>query len=203
MLGRALLAALAGAIVLFIWGAVYWTVLPFGNQVMGGAANEAALVTALEESLPGSGVYVVPWLEEAERGEPGEAAFQSWEQHHRRGPIVQIFYRAEGTEPMAPSVFAAGFVNMFTSSLLAVGVLALGLPLWPGYGQRVLVIFLLGLFAAVTAELSAPIWLYHPWDYAAFQSLHHLTGWLLAGLTMAGIFKPKPVAPGLTEWSGA
>ena len=192
MLGRALLAALLGAIVLMIWGAVFWTALPLSQRVMDGATDEAALAAAIGDTLPESGVYLIPWMEEG-------TDQAGWVQRHRRGPIVQVFYRAEGAEPMAPTVFLAGFVNMFTASLIAVGILSLGLPLWPGYGQRVLVVFLLGLFAAVAVDLSAPIWMYHPWDYATFQTLYHASSWLLAGLAIAAILKPRPVAPGLTE----
>lgn len=197
MLGRALFASLLGAIVLMIWGMVYWVVLPFGFHVMHGADDEARLTAALEATLPASGVYQVPWLEEAGPGEASDAALEAFTERHRRGPIAQIFYTAEGREPMAPGVFAAGFLNFFTSSLIAVGILTLGLPVWPRFGQRVLVVFLLGLFAAVTVELANPIWMYHAWDYAAFRALQHVSGWLLAGLAIAAVLKPKPTAPGL------
>ncbi|MDX1630752.1 MAG: hypothetical protein R3234_02735 [Thermoanaerobaculia bacterium] len=196
MLARALLATLLGAIVLMIWGAVYWTVLPFGNYVMSGAEDEVALTEALDDTLPESGVYVVPWRGETTSGEHSRAADQIWAERHRRGPIAHVFYREDGAEPMAASVFLGGFVNMFTSTLIAVGVLVLGLPIWPRYGQRVLVVFLLGLFAAVTVELSAPIWFYHAWDYHAYQALYHVGGWLLVGLAIAGLVKPEPVTPG-------
>jgi lysylphosphatidylglycerol synthetase-like protein (DUF2156 family) len=202
MLGRALLAALLGAIVLMLWGMIYWVVLPFGFHVMDGADDEARLAATLTETLPASGVYLVPWLAEAEGGEPSEAAFEGFVERHRRGPIVQIFYSAEGREPMAPSVFVAGFVNFFTSAMIAVGVLALGLPLWPRFGQRVLVVFLLGLFAAVTVEMANPIWMHHAWDYSAYRALQHVSGWLLAGLAIAAVLKPRVVAPAVEEQSG-
>lgn len=199
MLTRALLAALLGAIVLMIWGAVYWMVLPFGFYVMSGAEDEIALTEALEETLPESGVYLVPWRTETAPGEHSKAGDRIWAERHRRGPIAHVFYRQEGAEPMAASVFLAGFVNMFTSALIAVGILVLGLPIWPRYGQRVLVVFLLGLFAAVTVEMAAPIWFYHPWEYHAYQALYQVGGWLLVGLATAGLVKPEPAAPGLVD----
>lgn len=188
MIARALLGALAGAATLMVWGFVYWALLPFGFYVMHATPHEADVVATLDAALPETGVYMVPMMSREEMSD--EAAMEAFTARHERGPLLQIFYRADGVNPMGGSVYFHGFLNMFTSALIVAGLLVLAAPGLLGYGQRVLFVFLLGLFAGVTVELAKPIWWHQPWDFWVFQALFPISGWLVVGLVMAAIVKP-------------
>ncbi|MBZ0115160.1 MAG: hypothetical protein K8J08_22075 [Thermoanaerobaculia bacterium] len=177
---------------MMVWGSIYWTVLPFGYQVMHGTSQEAAVKAILARSLPGTGVYMVPWLNQEQMAEPGAA--ESLMAEHRQGPLVQIFYTAEGADPMGPSVFLGGFINMFTSALIVAALLCMAMPGLPTFSLRAQFVFLVGLFAGVAVDLARPIWWHQPWNYWIHQALFPITGWLLVGLVMAAIVKDQPPA---------
>ncbi len=188
----ALIASLVAAVVLMLWGAVYWTVLPFGYQVLQPVVHEGPIVKSLERSLAGTGVYMIPFLSQEQMQDP--AAVEAMSAQHRQGPLVQIFYTKEGVEPMAPAVFIGGFLNFFTSALIVAALLTMALPGLRSYSQRALFVFLVGLFGGVAIDLARPIWWLQPWDYWIHQALFPITAWLLAGLVMAALIKPRPAA---------
>ena len=189
MLERYLLASLAAAVVMMIWGAVWWAVSPVGFMVMEAAPDEA-VVALLSDTLreKGQGVYFYPFASEREAGDP--AALEAFRERHRRGPLVQIFYQPQGGELMSPKIFLGGFIHLLASSLLVGALLLMAAPALPTYSRRVLFVFLAGTFAGVVVELGKPIWFYHAWDYSLYAAFFHITGWLLAGLAMAAILKP-------------
>ena len=58
-----LLLSIAAGLVLFVWGFISWTVLPWHNMVANKFANEAAVSQALKENSPQKGVYYLPYSE--------------------------------------------------------------------------------------------------------------------------------------------
>jgi rod shape-determining protein MreC len=57
-----------------------------------------------------------------------------------------------------------GFAHFLLSAIVAAWLLRLALPLLRSYGQRVVFIAGLGVFAAIALQPSGPIWMFHPWD---------------------------------------
>lgn len=187
-MGKLLLGALAGTVVLMIWGFLFWSVLPYGSLVMKGLPDGEAYASALAESVPETGVYQYPAFP-ADATEDEMGRFYA---EHKRGPLVQIFYRAEGAPPGAAKVYLLGFLHFFASALLAAFLLRYSGAGLHGWGWRVLFVTLLGLFAGVAAELAKPIWWYNPWDFALYQVVYLVTGWLFAGLVLGKFVEPSP-----------
>lgn len=186
---RTLLAALAAATILFLWGGVYFVLVPTSVvEVMRPVDNEEAVAAMLRTGLPETGVYLIPWGTQAEIADP---AFQEeLTERHRRGPLVMISYHEEGAEPGDPGVFLSGFLHFFLSGLLVAVLLRIALPVLAGFRQRLVFVTLVGLAAAVIGEVYKGIWFYQPWDYTLYLALFILGGWFLAGLAMAAILKP-------------
>ena len=192
MVKKAFFGAAAGSIVLMVWGFVYWTVLPFGYRVMDGVGSNTSVVRLMQQTLPGTGVYMIPWLAQDEM-QQGDAVEKMVSQH-REGPVVQILYSEHGADPMGPQVLLGGLMNFFTVSLIVAGLLLMAMPGLRGYSERVQFVFLLGLLVGVS-DLARPIWWHQPWDYWIHQALFPMTGWLLAGLVMGWIIKPGAAEP--------
>lgn len=60
-----------------------------------------------------------------------------------------------------------------------------------GYIARVLVVGLMGLFIWCNTDVSYWIWNGFPDAYTLYQGMNHVVGWLLAGIGIAAIVKPK------------
>lgn len=179
---RWLLSGVIGAVLVMIWGFLFWaTPLSMGSMKTG--ADEEILRPALLQSLPEDGVYFVPGFDESHEEEAFAAA-------HREGPLATVFFVREGSEPMRPAVFVMGFVHTLVSVLLLGLLLRLAAPALPGYGARVGFVFLAALTAAVWANLGKPIWYSHPWTFYAYSLVYDVVAWLLAGLVLARFIRP-------------
>ncbi|HVS04009.1 MAG TPA: hypothetical protein VMT16_14685 [Thermoanaerobaculia bacterium] len=192
MLGRYLLGVLLGALVVFLWGAVWWMISPLGFMVTDGAPDEE-VVSLLSDSLrdEGHGVYFYPWVSMRTVQEDGDSALDSYYQAHARGPLFEIIYSPAGKDLSDPMMYVSGFIHLLASTTLAAALLMMALPALPTYGRRVLFLFLVGTFAGVVVELAKPIWFYHPWDYVLYGAGYQVTAWLLAALAMAAVIKPR------------
>jgi len=188
---RLLIGAVLSSIVLFVWGFAFWVISPLRFGVLRTIPNEEAVIDALKKNLPETGVYLSPFAEESRFKEDREAAQKELAEKHKEGPLVQIIYRKNGIDPMSPVTFAAGFANMLVASLLIGLLLKLALPGLASYSSRVLFVFVAGVFAAVTIDLSTPIWFHQPWGLPLFNALYHASGWFLAGLVLGAVIRPR------------
>lgn len=209
---RAIIGAVVGAIIIFMWGFVSWTVIDLYGDVIEPVPNEPALVEQLTRQLDHSGVYVFPMPPEegaaapapsssagngngdgdgAASAEPAPTPQKLWEQRHRAGPIGTIIYQREGAPPMAPVIFVRGILINFISALI-VCVLLLGAGGWSRfYLGRVLFVLFAGFFAAFAVNAVQWNWFYHPDAYAVMMMVDVVIGWGLAGLGIGLIVKPK------------
>lgn len=178
-MGRTLLGAIVGGVVLFVWGFIWWDLLPFGRGVMMTAPNEDAVLETLKENFPASGMYFLP-------GEGHEEGSAAWVAKVKAGPVAQVFYRREGSDPMDPMYLVRGFGYMLLLALLAAVVLRRAQA--ESYGGRVLFVFLVGLLASAAA-FSGAVWWGQSLGYHLFNLTFNVTSWLFAGLAMAAVIK--------------
>lgn len=185
---RGLVGALLAAVVLFVWGFVYWDVSPLKFWVMRALPDGAGLAQALNERIPHDGIYFYPGFDpELHARDPGAERERLLKQY-AEGPIVQVVLHKGGIGPM-PLSLAQGFAHQFVWALVAAGLLTLTAP--PSYLGRVILVTGIGLFAAV-GMLQQAIWLNYPWYWVLFQAGSTAGGWFVAGLVLAAVVKPKP-----------
>ena len=178
---RVFLAGLVGGIVMFVWGAVAHMALGIGDMGMKAPTNEAAVMSALKEGLPGEGAYYLPYL--APEKMRDEAATQAYSAHALGSPFAYVIYQPQGRDPMDMNRnMAIQFASDTLAAMLAAFVLALGAF---SFSRRVLIAGALGLFAWMT--ISVPYWNWYrfPLDLTVANLIEQVVGWLLAGAAMA------------------
>jgi hypothetical protein len=185
---RVLVAALLAAVVLFFWGFLWWTVLPFAGWTMKPAPNEEVVTATLKTNLPESGVYFLPFPDQSPEAQ------EAMQKRHPEGPLVEVIYRKDGVNAMSPGYFAMGFVHMALSALLAGALLSLAAPALRSYVARVGFAALLGFFAAFAFNLSDILWFHHPWQFPVMMAAFNASGWLLASLVLGAIIRPARLA---------
>jgi hypothetical protein len=183
---RLVIASILAAVAMFMWGFLFWGVLPLSKSVMHALPNEAEVIRVLQSSSMPTGVYFYPFPGESE----GDDAQKRVEEQHLAGPIVEVRYRAEGARMMDPMVMAKGFLHFLAATCLAGLLLCFTLPASPSFGRRWGFVFLFGLAAALFHDLSGPIWFFNPWSFALLNFSYHVVGWLIGGLILAGLVKP-------------
>lgn len=185
---RIVLAAILGGALMFVWGAISHRVLPFDREALKPVPDEAALLATLGHDLPAPGMYYFPWFDMS--GEATPAAQQAWQQKLASGPSGLLVYRPNGGEAMSPRQLVGEFVSNVLASLLGALVLV---QLAGSYARRALSIAAIGLAAWLSISVSQWTWYGFSTPFLLGDLADQLGGWLLAGLGMAALIRPRRV----------
>jgi|ERR1051326_2640495 hypothetical protein len=186
------LGSLLGAIILFLWSAVAWMLIPWPGEPLRSFTNEDAVVQAIKANAQRSGVYLLP-------NEVKRTAGMSNEQYQRlsqdaadrmsHGPLIFASVRLEPFGSMLrPLVF--GFVTQLLEALLATFLLLQTSAL--SYGRRVTFLIVIGIIIFVGGHLDEWNWWSFSNAYIAMQAGAIVIGWILASFVMAAVVRGKP-----------
>jgi hypothetical protein len=181
MIFKWLIATLAGAATMFVWGGISHMVMlkGIGFSCMS-TSSEGRIVSALRSSLPGDGLYFLPSIDI--RGNPTANEERAWEARFHAGPTGMIVYHAAGDTPLSPKKLSLQLL----SDLLAAGILSYLLSLTvAGYWKRIMLAGLLGGFGLFAVSTIYWNWYGFPNDFFLAQAVDMIVGWSLAGTVIA------------------
>jgi hypothetical protein len=181
------------AVALMAWTYLFWAVSPLPFSVVRPLPDEEAVLKVFRDTQLVTGVYNIPGLAEAQ-GMDG-AYFEK----AKAGPIGQIFFRREGSNPLNPLPYLAGLAHFFLVGL-ALGALLLWVrPVLPGYGARLGFVLAVSACAALAVDFAPPLWWHHPWGFHALTALYDAGSGLVSGVVLAWALDPRRLeapAPG-------
>src|SRR5262249_45085634 len=120
-----LIATLAGAPTLFVWGGISHMALLKGIGFTR-MSNEERIVSTLRASLPGDGLYFFPSIDL--RGNPTGEEKAAWEAKFRAGPTGMIIYHAAGDVPVSPKKLSVQLVSDVVAAGGVGSLLSLTIP---------------------------------------------------------------------------
>lgn len=183
---RIVLAAIVGGFLMFVWGAVAHMALPFEREAMQPIPNEAAVLSTLHSNLATPGMYFFPWVDMSGKVTPEQQKL--WSQQLASGPSGLLIYKPSGGEAMSPRQLVSEFVSNVLAALFGALVLV---QLAGGYGRRALSMAAIGLAAWLSISVSQWTWYGFSTPFLIGDLVDQFGGWLLAGLAMAAILKPR------------
>lgn len=168
------LAGLAGGVILFMYSAMSWMVLPWNEGTLKGFPNQQPIIDAMAQ-IPEPGIYTYP-SPDTEMAAAGQM----------KGPSVFAAVRP-GPPPGMGGAMAAGFLIDLICALTAAWLLlrTSGLDYW----GKVCFTAALGFLAAVFIQASAWNWFGYTAHFTLVQILDSTLSFALAGLGMAKILK--------------
>lgn len=180
-MNRLLLAALAGGLIHFAWGALSHMVLPIGQ--MGLTTLEPAVeqqtVGFLTANLPEAGTYFFPDME----GVPAD-------QMPASGPTGYLVWRPDTPYTMGKHM-AIEIGSNVLAALLAAMLIGCGAACSSKLICRAATVSCLGVFAWMSISVSQWNWYGFSTGSMIGEGLDQAIGWFLSGLAMAAILKPK------------
>ena len=186
-MGRRLLAAIAGGIVVFVWSAVSHMALGLGSAGIRTIPNEDRMAQAIRGVVTEPGLYFFPGLDPSRKMTPEEE--RAWTERYRRGPTGLLVVQPAGREPMEPTQFVVELLADILAAGVAAFILAgLGGPLLARAGA----VGLLGVFEWADLSVSYWNWYKFPTVYTGAALVEQVVGWTLAGLAMALILRARP-----------
>jgi len=188
------LGSILGAIVLFIWSAIAWMLIPWPGDPLRTFTNEDAVTQAISANAPRSGNYLLPNIPKRTPGMTDQqfaAAQKAMEDRITRGPIVFAAVRLEPFGSMGTALmikFLGQLVLALLASLLLLQTSGLS------YAGRVGFVAVIGAIIFVGGPVDEWIW----WGFGNAYVLMELgaivIGWVLAALVIGKFVRGKPAA---------
>lgn len=190
MLWRIPVAAVLAAVLLMLWGFLFWMVMPFAEDVIREVKDEAAVDAVLKENLPESGVYVL--YEQSAEENKGDGEQTDSEAKQQQAVLGQIFYQTPALSMDDQSLYLKGMLHYFVTALLAAIIVALA-----GRGRsffgRLVVSLLVVVFALVWTLPANVIWFNGPADYCKMIMGFNFVGGALMSFVIALLVRHRPV----------
>lgn len=179
-----LLGGLLGGLVMFFWGFVAHMWLPLGDigLIEATTAQQDAVLASVKENLQqGPGVYIVP-MDKSVMENPDLA--KSYGERLLANPYAFIVYQPQGVDMINNMGRNLG-IEWATNTLSALLVAFLVSFAAVGYGKRVLLVLVAGMFGWVANAVPMWNWYRFPSDFICASMIEQGAGWLLAGLAIA------------------
>lgn len=189
-MARIAIAGLVAGLVVFLWGAVAHMALPLGMigmQIPPEAQQQAALA-GLREHLGSEGVHVLPMPQESAWED--EAQMQAFGARAAQQPYAFVVFQPQGRDSMA--AMGGQLATQAASTMLA-GLIAAFVAAGCGSSraQRIGIVTALGVFAWLAIAVPQWNWWRFPTDFTLAALAEHAIGWLLGGIAIALILRPR------------
>src|SRR5947207_6568903 len=185
------LGSVLGAIILFVWSAIAWMLIPWPGEPLRTFTNEDAVAQAIKANTPRSGNYLLPNEPKRTPGMTDEQ-YQKMEQEATdrmsRGPVIFAAVRLEPFGSMVKPL-VIGFITQFIAALLATFLLLQTSAL--SYAGRVVFLTLICVLIFVGVHLDEWNWWCFSNAYIAMQAGSIGIGWVLASLVIAVVVRGK------------
>lgn len=173
-MGRVLTAGLLAGLAMFVWESVAHMVLPLGEMGLSALPHEEATRQLLAQHMGGAdGLYFYPDMRAG--GEPSP------------GPWGMLLYHPQWNFSWA--VIGWEGLTEIIQGLVLANIIVLGAV--TEFGRRMAIALLVGLAAAVCTSPSYTIWYGFPASYTLGQMAVALVDYLIAGLVIAAMLRPR------------
>jgi len=185
------LGSILGAVVLFLWSAIAWMLIPWPGEPLQRFSNEDAVALAITANAPRSGNYLLPNIPKRTPGMPDQqyaAAQKAMEDRMTHGPVVFAAVRLEPFGSMGKPLvikFLAQFVLALIATLLLLQTSGLS------YLGRVGFVTALGIVIFVGVPVDEWNWWGFGNAYTFMQLGAIVIGWVLAALVIAKFVRGK------------
>jgi hypothetical protein len=187
---RVLLAAVLGAIGMFVWMSLAHMVLPLGRIGFSEIPNEPAVLSAISANLGGhSGMYLFPSLgvsKNATHAEMNEA-MNHYQEKLNLNPSGLLIYHPAGAKALEPAQLITEFLTEFFEAFLC--SLLLARAALGSYSRRVAFVTTIGIVAVFATNVSYWNWYSFPSDYTIAYMFTGLVGFLVVGLIAGKVLK--------------
>lgn len=183
---RILLAALAGAVAMFLWTAVAHMVTPLGRVGFSQMPNEAAVIQPMGANIGAKGgLYIFPWVD------PNDPKMmEKYAELTKTSPSGMLLYRP------APDMMGADmtpmlikeFIKQFVQALIAAWIVSM---IAASFITRTGIVTAIGISAAIATNVSYWNWYGFPFDYTVAQLIIEIVSALVAGLAISAVLGRK------------
>lgn len=162
-----IIAATVAGLVMFFWGFVSWTVLPWHATDVHSFVDEEAVMQVMVDNAPASGIYYIPANDaDLEVGKPGGMA-----------NVMK-----DGFQTGMGEMMIQGVVGSIIMAYLA--ILLLAKTQANTFTDKVKFVTLVGLLIGISSSFMYWNWFGYPTGYSLVNLVDSVVTWALAGLVI-------------------
>ena len=177
---RILIAALIGAVAMFIWTAVAHMATPLASMGISQIPNEGPVLSAMQASIGDQpGLYFYPWFDMKD-----PKAMEKSAEAQKTRPHGLLIYNPPGVNidaDMAPQLVKE-FIKQFIEALIAAWIVSL---IAGGFGLRWGVVVGIYVATAIATNVSYWNWYHFPLNYTLAQIIMEIVSGIVAGAGIA------------------
>lgn len=191
MIRSLVLGTILGGLVAFLWSSVSWEVIGWHEKTLVTFQNEDDVSAAIASHITQSGTYLLPAgpSQAGMTSEQKKAAQEVLTQKMQKGPVMLASIRRDGFGSFTRGLVTQVLIQMAGALLLTWLLLQTASGL--SYMRRVAFLAVAGLAASVIADLPNWNWWGVSGAYTAVNLADYTITWLLAGLVIAKVAKPR------------
>ncbi len=191
MAKKIIFAGLVGGIVVFLVSGFFHMATNLGEYGIKTLPNEESTLSVMRTSIPESGLYLFPAADMSQGRSPASQAAHL--EKYKTGPVGIMAYSREGGEFSFGKLLLIQFLLGLAGALFLAWILGVTVGATT-YVSRVLIVFVASLFAACIYALPYWNWYRFPLSYTVAYVATWSVSWLIAGLVMAAMIKPRKAA---------
>jgi hypothetical protein len=171
-----LIATFVGAIIIFIYQALSWTVSPIHKNAFKYAAGQTAIMPALTANITEDGMYYMP---NDPPGTPHEEMEKSMKDKIGKPWAMITYYSA--MEYNMPKNMSIGFIIDFLSVWIIVFILSKASAIFSTMGSRIQVTLFMYLVVALQAHFMEWNWIQFPMHFKGGEIIDNILSGILLG----------------------
>ena len=178
-MGKLLKGGILGGLVLFLWGAISWTVLDWHSSAFEKFPDDST-TTAFTNQLPQSGMY----LQKPEQSLGGQEQPAT-----NDAPIIFAVVSNNGSNTNMVTHLVISLITQIIAAIIITGLVLIKPHIQ--FGGRLFQVMLFALAAGIVTYIPYMNWFHFSFYYTLISIIDLLIGWLLAGLVISHFTRPK------------
>lgn len=185
---KTIIAAIVGTLIMFVYSALAWMVLPIHNDSMKYTPEQDSIIATVSANLKEDGVYMLPGCEPGTSHEEQEKQMKEMEGK----PWMMIQYHSSFQGGMTGSMIM-GFIINFLAVLIAVMVINATRNNYGSFSTRFMITLSFGLIIVIS-NLATWNWMGTPFHYIKGEIIDAILSWGLCGLWLGKYLKAPTAA---------
>jgi hypothetical protein len=176
---RILIAALLGAIAMFVWTSIAHMATPLASMGLSQIPNERAVMAAMKDNITAPGLYFYPWMDPKDPN-----ATSKMQQVDKVEPHGLLIYSPPGVNAdsnIGPMLIKE-FIKQFAQALIAAWIASL---IAGTFTTRWLVVTGMFVSSAIAVNISYWNWYHFPPDFTLAAIIMEVVSGIVAGAAIA------------------
>lgn len=183
MLQKLVKCGVVGGLVLFVWGMISWSILPWHKMHMHKFSNEGSVADVIVENAPESGLYILPNLMNLKKNSDD---YRQAQEKMNKGPFIFASVSLDGAGSNLMGHMIKGLILKIVAASLVTWLL---LHTKLNYNKKVGFVTMVGVIIALMATLPYWIWFAFPAGFTVACMFEIVFGWFFAGLVIGKLVK--------------